>query len=183
MKNQKGFSVIIIIAVVALGVGGFIAWRLLNQQSPTQTQADQEQNASQQADTRVSQKIIAFEKLGIKITVKEPLASQLIFQEITDNTWGMAARLTTKDVADGAPACGLNDGSDVALGVLFRINGTYPENAHATNAPGSLVKQFPGFYIAYRTPQQPCSEDQAIVQLIADHKKSLIEALETAEKS
>lgn len=182
MKNQKGFSLIIVIAIIALGIGGFISWRLLNQQSPAQTQANQEQNALQQADTPASKNVITFEKLGIKITAKEPLASRLVFQEITDYTWGMAARLTAKDVANLAPACGLNDGSDAALGVLFRISGTYPENANVTTAPGSLVKQFPDFYIAYRTPQQPCSENQTVTQLITDHRKSLDEALETTEQ-
>jgi hypothetical protein len=58
------------------------------------------------------------------------------------------------------------------------VAGKYPSDSNSSTAPGTLVKQFPDFYIAYSTPQSICGNQQSsgtnkLFDAIADFKKSL----------
>lgn len=166
-KMQKGFSgMLVIILIAAVAVAGLVIWRVYDSMT-TQGQTTTPPPAS-------THKIVKFQSFGLEVNVPNSLAEQLVFVESTTGT--PSARMSAKDVAQSDPACGL-EGGDAALGVLFKVSGTYPTDANAMNAPGPLLKQFSNFYVAYRTPQQACSLNKTTNDLIATYLQQLKEAL------
>lgn len=77
---------------------------------------------------------------------------------------------------DTIPECKLSDKGG-ALGALWKIPGQYPTEPTVDNTPGTLVKQFPDFYLAYRRPAMSCTSDASLETKINSAQDSLNNAL------
>jgi outer membrane murein-binding lipoprotein Lpp len=112
-------------------------------------------NAQVKADTKTAavanQNVIKITNLGIQITVPDSIKDLTFTTSSTTESGLSTASLTSKNATCSA--------TDMPLGNLNKATGTYPANPTINNAPGALVKQFNGFYIAYSSPQAACSND------------------------
>lgn len=155
--NQQGFSQVIVSVVVlaAVMVVGLVGWRVYESSITTSQQESQipEDHSAQSPDW------FQIKELGIDIELPAALRDDIVLHSTTQagNTF---VAFSTRSITAQYPQCGASSG-DAPLGVLVRTVGQYPANANVGNATGNLVKQFPDYYIAYRDPSQPCTQEAA----------------------
>lgn len=167
-QNGNVHTIIIIGLVIALiGSLGFIFWQ--NYSNKNASGNDTNSNSSQVKDAVDIDKqeelnnknVIKFKELGISIVVPDSI-KDITYNYETGETGGVvdgATGLSTTSITNKYAECAA-DGTAPPLGVLFKVDGYYPDEVNVMTTPGKLVKQFDGYYIAYRNPQSMCSTQQ-----------------------
>ena len=108
-----------------------------------------------------SKTTIKIPELGIQISVPSTL-QDLSYAAAPENSFGVgtsgtAAYLSTKalSAADAACTASASKTTGAPLGVIAKVNGTYP--AALTASSGILILQEKDYYVAYQPSQSACS--------------------------
>lgn len=166
LKTQKGFSAIIIVLIIAaIALVGVIIWRI----SVSKVAVPDDQSASAPVTTQPTQSSFKIEQLGIEMDLAKELQDEIVLQSYTLSTTKATVAMSTKLISSQAPACAASTNfGDAALGALHKVDGQYPAEPTPMNTPGTLIKQFSNYYIAYSKPQQSCTEDKELQKTIDD---------------
>jgi Tfp pilus assembly protein PilV len=191
-KNFKGLKIfaVIILSILMLGGAGYsaYAWQQnqnLSSSSNTQknTIKDLEQqlsslkNSGVTNNTQLVGNTVSLRELGISITVPDSVKD--LTYSYSSYASGSSKResvsFSTKALTDkyAAESECTSFGTAPPLGGLSKVAGKYPVDANVQNAPGTLVKQFASYYIAYSNPQSICSSTETDISVeLSDFKKS-----------
>lgn len=173
LKNQKGFSaVMVVLVLVIVGLIGTIGWLVYQKGQDTKPQSSASTEKEQSADTPDNsdnevvkqENIIKLPELGIQITVPDSIKDLQYFIEKQTDYRGQEvvyARLSTKTIAAQDSNC---NAESSAIGVIAKGLGVFPpEDDQRYMYYGDLSKQFSGFFITYSKSQNPCAsgDDEA----------------------
>lgn len=179
-KNESGFSAVELILVTAIvvliGVVGWIVYKNYHKTTAATSTTKSATSTSPSITTTpttnsATPDLIKIPQLGIEISVPASL-EDLTYATGAENsfgsgTTGTGAWLSTKALAAADANCTASTGANAnggytggPLGVIAKINGTYPTNP--TDSSGDLVLQESGYYIAYQPSQSACSTSQSV---------------------
>lgn len=132
------------------------------------------------ATTAASGGVATIEELGIRLTVDDSIRDLVVSEGVLDCCPSkVVVRLSTRTLMDGGPYCTPEQGP---LGAIAKTMGRYPAEP-AGDIDGELVKQFPGFYLAYFSAQATCSANAAFQSIQTEQLRAVKAALKTAELS
>lgn len=195
LKNESGFSIPIILLLVVIVISvGLVGWKLYdNNQTKTEstvTTSESKAGTSTKQSTSDDQNAVKLSKMSIQFTKSDSLKS-LTFIEASSTadpatTGGYGSEsypiaFFSNSKLDANSACKLSDKGG-ALGALWKVPGQYPAEATADNAPGTLVNQFPEYYLAYRSSAMSCTDDPALNAEITAGQDALKAALAKTAK-
>ena len=174
--KQSGLSaleaLLIILAVGVIGVVSVVVYqhnRVQLSGASGGTQATN-QTSTQQTTTTTNQSVVRIPELGIQITVPNDI-KDLTYQMSTTTVNGQQiplARFSTATLAALDAKCSASAGGP--LGSLGRVDGVYPASANPV-VYGTLVKQFPTFYIAAGHPNAACSEQSSALSAMSKFRQ------------
>jgi hypothetical protein len=170
-KNEKGFSVVVFVLVAvlvaAISTAGWLVYRGQHKinSSANSTTSDSKSGTADTTETpkstpATSSTIVTIPELGIKI-VNIPTDISSLAYEMASKTGALftaQAGFSTKSLMAEDPSC-----SSGSIGNLFRAQGMYDSAAH--QGPFTFVKQFDGFWIAYKGSGVPCSQNSTTLDL------------------
>lgn len=175
LKNESGLSIPIILLLVVIMIAvGLAGWKLYdNSQTKTENAVNtsaSKAGTSTKLSTSDGQNAVKLPKMSIQFTKSDSLKS-LTFIETsstadpaTTDGYGSESypiAFFSNSKLDANAACKLSDKGG-ALGALWKVPGQYPAEATIDNTPGTLVKQFPEYYLAYRVPGMSCTDDPGL---------------------
>lgn len=170
-QNGSAHAVIIVILIVALiGALGFIFWQNFPK-SPVneESRAEDTQNTEKQPsnEDRASY-VLNIPELNLKLDVDSKLKG-LAYR------YNKPANAVAFSSDEMSRYCSVEE-EDAPLGVVFKVDGQYPSEPSVENTPGVLMKQYSDFYLAYRSPQQSCSQqkDDEVVTEITSRQIPLL---------
>jgi len=110
---------------------------------------------------------VAIKELGLQLTVSSDLKDltykviSVNYKKPTNNLGTYPTAFLSTKALDGlesgkCAATNFKTDSVPPLGYLTKTTGTYPASPTADNSTGTLVKQFSGYYIAWRAPASDC---------------------------
>ncbi len=171
-NNESGFGVveiILVLVIVALiGAVGYLVYKNHSKTVVTPVAAttttkpattSPAKTATLSTATPVANaNLIKLSELGVEITVPDSI-KDLTYKVFTYTGTSAAlhddsgkplattqANMSTSSLLADNTSC---TPASSPLGILFKVDGTYPTNPTSDNAGGKLVKQFGGFYIGY----------------------------------
>ena len=174
-EQQAGFSIVIVLAVVAvfaiLGTGGWIVYQhnrvkvtdaAANSTSSTVQKTTTTQSA--QTTSTANESVINIPELGIQITVPNDIKDvsyKIGTATLNDGRKETFASFTTKALSAIDAGCDEKFGP---LGTLAKIDGQYPASFSDSNpamAYGVLIKQYSGSFLSSFSPQAACSHNSS----------------------
>lgn len=160
--KQSGFTLLEVLAVVAVvavvGAAGWFVYqhnRLQIGNAATGTAGQQETTTPPSATT-----VVKISELGVQITVAndiKDLTYTVKTNTLKGGTQATTAYFSTKALAALDKNC--DAGVNTPLGTLQRVDGQYPTDPTAASDYGTLVKQFPTFYISEGYPNGSCTSN------------------------
>jgi hypothetical protein len=175
-RNWAWLYVLIGFLLTAAIVAGVFWWQQTKvdklQQDLNKTKTELQKERQEEEPAAVTPSVSDFYELALPQIdmkfAKVPKELPGLTYKYTDmGTYDVVAFSSTKMTA----YCSL-DGTDSPLGVLFKRTGVYPTSE---GPKPELIKQYDGFYIAYREPQQTCSaEHEAAVETAQDEQVPLL---------
>lgn len=177
-QNGSAHAVVIIILVVVLvGALGFIFWQnFLKSPVIEGSRVEGTQNNEQQPPNEDhASYVLNIPELNLKLDVDSKLKG-LAYQ------YNRPASAVTFNSDEMSKYCSL-EADDAPLGVVFKVDGQYPSEPSVVNTPGTLMKQYSDFYLAYRSPQQGCSQqkdNEAVAEITSRQIPLLRQSLQTS---
>jgi cytoskeletal protein RodZ len=154
-ERQSGFSIVEAVLIVAVvGVIGAAGWFVYQHNRVKVTSAAQgttQTTTTQPTQTTTGQNVVKIPELGIQIIVPDSIKDLTYKTEtvtLRNGNQAILARFSTASLTAANPSCGP---SSSVLGTLEKASGQYPtEKEDETNVLdyGTLIKQFPTFYIS-----------------------------------
>jgi hypothetical protein len=179
-SSQNGSAhvvVVIILVVVLIGALGFIFWQnFLKSPVGEWSRVEGTQNTEKQppSENRASY-VLNIPELNLKLDVDSKLKG-LAYQ------YNRPANAVTFNSDEMSKYCSL-EVDDAPLGAVFKVDGQYPGEPSVENTPGVLMKQYSDFYLAYRSPQQSCSQqknDEVVTEIMSRQIPLLKQSLQTS---
>lgn len=176
-KKEVGFSIVeAVIAVAAIGVIGLTGWFVYqhNRTKPgfAAAGAQTTNQGQQQATTQTpATTVVKVPELGIQITVPDDLKDltyQIQTNKLQNGSTATTAYFSTTSLTAIDNNCA---GVNTPLGTLGRVDGQYPsDDPTAALDYGTLIKQFPTFYISEGVPNGSCSTNQNALAAVSKDK-------------
>lgn len=179
--NESGFSIIeaslvfVIIVLLATAAGLAANRQTAKQAQQLQPNVIQLGTAPSSHTPDPATTTLELSALGIDITVPNAL-NDLTYAapNATNGGYGISTETLTSQDAN----C-IATSTSPPLGDFFKENGQYPSDS---NAPGTLAKQFSAYYIAWSSPQAPCSPSSAVMALANEQMLELENSFKTIEE-
>jgi Tfp pilus assembly major pilin PilA len=197
-NDETGFSaveVILVLVIVALiGAVGFLVYKnhtkATTPVAKTSTNSTATKTATKPTTTTPQATIVKLPELGVQFTLPtgtltdfKYVAANVDYSDPGNNTLGTyptAYLGTTQLDTLGCPATGVI-GNAPPLGFLTKTTGQYPTSPTADNTTGTLLKQYPDYYISYRSRGFACFDDTAKNQIVTTDNQQLQTALKTLD--
>lgn len=179
--KQQGFSpVIIILSLLAVGIIGFVAWRVYD----ATKQADNNLKNAADVSTvpplkdkgdekEIKNKKIVVPDIDFEIGVDNSL-NDLVFEKSIFESQ-TRVHMSTKTLVSLDSGCKPSEFNS-PLGVLIKTPGQYSDLSEE-DIPGVLVKQFRDYSISYRSAQAACSDSVQTQKVQTELLKSINIAL------
>lgn len=180
-------SVILLLALIGLGVYGYMQITKLNKSAMDKdaTIADLQnkkktlEDAAAAAATAVTQAVsgnyLEVKELGYKLPLGDDIKDLQYFVNGTTtffSTRSLQSKAWGADSSDAGKYCSLGT---LPLGAISKF-------ANATDAGPTQQKALSGFVLGYAPPQANCSTNQATIDLQTKQKAALLKAFNSAEK-
>lgn len=176
MNKKAGFGVVSVVTVIAaIGLAGFIGWRLYdanqNKQSSSTDSSSQTQQTNDGTQTQPSdqtnqtdpnQGYVLIKEWGVRFKPVDGLSGVAYSIGNIKGSNGTAS-FSTDELAKHGDSCSASQTGMAPLGKLIRTQGT-KEDA-ATPVSTSYAVQIGDYYYQYMTPQSVCSDDSAATAL------------------
>jgi len=180
---KKLVIVLVIVLVIAAGIGGLYLGRHTEKKAtqvpaPTPTTQTEDKNV----DTH-EQKAFQVTQLGLQITLPDTLQDMTYViktNKLNDQSY-QTAYFSTKTLTDKSPDCAADQ--IAPLGAVSKLSGQYPADAAVDNTAGTLLRQFPDFYLTYSSPQATCSDKKEDQDLQISQKQLFRNALSTIQQT
>lgn len=166
-NKQAGFNIVellvIVVAVGVIGAGGWFIYqhnRVKLTGAATGTQPTNQSTNPANTTPAPATTVVKIPELGIQLTVPDSikdLTYKVGTATLNDGRQETYAEFSTASLAAADTNCGTDSGP---LGSLAKISGQFPTSFSDSNPPmeyGSLVKQFPTFFISEFSPQAACA--------------------------
>lgn len=185
VNKRSGFSLVEgLIVILAISIVAVSSWFVYQHNRTKLTNAA----AGNQATTTppVNQNLVKIPELGIQITVPnsiKDLTYKIGATMLNDGRQSTYAKFSTIALTASDKNCGTDFGP---LGSLAKITGQYPTSFSDSNPPmeyGTLVKQFPTFFISISPSQAACSANSSTLAIMnaGDYLGSFGTALPTIQ--
>lgn len=181
-------SIILLLALIGLGVYGYMQMTKLNQsiKDKDATIAELQNNKKKLEDTAAAAATAAVKaatstnylevtELGYKLPLSDDIKDLQYFVNGTTtffSTGSLQSSAWGADKGDAGKYCSLGT---LPLGAISKF-------ANATDAGPTQQKVLTGFVLGYAPPQANCSTNQATIDLQNKQKASLLKAFNSAEK-
>ncbi|HTE21798.1 MAG TPA: hypothetical protein VK674_02045 [Candidatus Limnocylindria bacterium] len=193
-KNELGFGaaglLLILIVVGLVGTTGWLVYNNNRKETPAPAVTPPVTESPTETPPVAQANVTKIPELGIEFTVPDQLKEMAYKATTTDYGPGHLSDnpmvyLSTKALnsAEGGKcdisAASGEKGSVPPLGFLSKTMGQYPAAPTADNSSGDLVKQFPTYYIAYRSAGMSCFSEAATIEKVAGLNSQLGAALKS----
>lgn len=180
-------SVILLLALIGLGVYGYMQITKLNQsskdkdatisdlQNKKKTLEDTAAAAANAVTQAVSGKYLEVKELGYKLPLSDDIKD---LQYFVNGTTTFFSTQSLQSKAWGASSGTVADYCSIGTSPLGAIS----KFANTNDAGPTQQKVLNGFVLGYAGPQATCNNNQAIIDLQNKQKASLLKAFNSAEK-
>lgn len=178
--NEQGFSIIefslifLVIVLLATAAGLVADKQSGNQSEQLKPNVVQLGTQPSTKDSNPTTTTLELSALGVDMTVPNAIEDLTYAAPNVSGGYGISTKTLTNDDAQ----C-IATGSAPPLGDFFKGTGKYPG---LTAAHGRLAKQFVDFYIAWNSPQAPCSANTTVTKLANNDMQLLEQSFDTIEE-
>jgi hypothetical protein len=180
--NEDGFSLIeaslvFVVIVLLATAAGLVADRQTARQSQQlQPNVIQLGTAPSSRTPDPATTTLELSALGIDIIVPNAINDMTYAAPNPANGGGYG--ISTKTLTSQDANC-IATGNNPPLGNFFKVPGQY---SSGSTPPGKLARQFATYYIAWSSPQAPCSSSSAVTQLANTRALDLENSFKTIEE-